>query len=65
MALACSHRRPRPAIEHDILGADLSEIQGQIAVRRQTEVATIDLSDGQRDPLTRFDIESHQKPGSK
>jgi hypothetical protein len=44
------------AIESDLLGADLGEVQAQIAVRREAVVAAVHLRDGQRDPLARLDV---------
>src|SRR5262249_46351297 len=45
------------AVEGDLLGADLGEVQAEIAVRREAVVATVHLRDGQCDPLAGLDVE--------
>ena len=48
---------PALAVERDFLRADLRQVQAEIAVRREAVVATVDLRDGQRDPLARLHVE--------
>jgi hypothetical protein len=54
--------RGSPTVQRDLRAADPGQVQAEIGVGREAIVATVDLSDGQRDPLPCPHV---QRPGER